>query len=148
MLVAEKYAGVFEKGMHGSPPLAATTSRLQWHTKCCARLKSEKLLDHVQGIELALPHRALLNKLQDRNTPTRSYRNHAGLGLLIGIVMKDTIEARPLIQKGIAASVCSSARGGNSACCASHPPLNVRKATMDAAIEKLDQLVAGIQLQA
>ena len=137
MLVAEKYAGVFEKGMHGSTfggnHLATAVAYEVLRT-----IESEKLLDHVKSSSRYLI--GLLNKLKEKY-PDKIVEIR-GLGLLIGIVMKDTIEARPLIEKGIQHGLLM-ARGGNSVLRLA-PPLNVRKATMDAAVQKLDDLIGAI----
>lgn len=137
MLVAEKYAGVFEKGMHGSTfggnHLATAVAYEVLRT-----IESEKLLDHVQSSSRYLI--GLLNKLKQKY-PDKIVEIR-GLGLLIGIVMKDNIEARPLIEKGIQHGLLM-ARGGNSVLRLA-PPLNVRKATMDAAVQKLDELIGAI----
>ncbi len=137
MLVAEKYAGVFEKGMHGSTfggnHLATAVAYEVLRT-----IESEKLLDHVKSSSRYLI--GLLNKLKEKY-PDKIVEVR-GLGLLIGIVMKDTIEARPLIEKGIQHGLLM-ARGGNSVLRLA-PPLNVRKATMDAAVQKLDDLIGAI----
>ena len=137
MLVAEKYAGVFEKGMHGSTfggnHLATAVAYEVLRT-----IESEKLLDHVQSSSRYLI--GLLNKLKQKY-PDKIVEIR-GLGLLIGIVMKDNIEARPLIQKGIEHGMLM-ARGGNSVLRLA-PPLNVRKATMDAAVQKLDERIGAI----
>ncbi len=137
MLVAEKYSAVFEKGMHGTTfggnHLATAVAYEVIRT-----IESEKILDHVKASSRYLT--SALNKLKekypDKITEVR------GLGLLIGIVFKDNIEARPLIEKALQLGLIVG-RGGNSVLRLA-PPLNVRKITMDAAVEKLDQLIAGI----
>ncbi|AFM14518.1 aspartate aminotransferase family protein [Turneriella parva] len=139
MLVAEKHAAVFEKGMHGTTfggnHLATAVAYEVIRT-----IEAEKILDHVKASARYLT--SALNKLKekypDKITEVR------GLGLLIGIVFVDSIEARPLIEKALQLGLIVG-RGGNSVLRLA-PPLNVRKTTMDAAVEKLDQLVAGIQL--
>ncbi len=137
MLVAEKYAGVFEKGMHGSTfggnHLATAVAYEVVRT-----IESEKILDHVQASSRYLM--SALNKLKEKY-PDKIVEIR-GLGLLIGIVLKDSIEARPLLEKGIQLGLLM-ARGGNSVLRLA-PPLNVRKATMDAAVQKLDQLIGEI----
>ncbi|MBS0619178.1 MAG: aspartate aminotransferase family protein [Spirochaetes bacterium] len=137
MLVAEKHAGVFERGMHGSTfggnHLATAVAYEVIRT-----IESEKILDHVQVSARYLT--SALNRLKEKY-PDRIVEVR-GLGLLIGIVLKDTIEARPLIEKALALGLIIG-RGGTSVIRLA-PPLNVRKATMDAAVEKLDQLIGGI----
>jgi len=141
MLVAEKHSAVFEKGMHGTTfggnHLATAVAYEVIRT-----IEAEKILDHVKASARYLTSALtrLQEKYPDKITEIR------GLGLLIGIVFKDSIEARPLIEKALQLGLIVG-RGGNSVLRLA-PPLNVRKPTMDAAIEKLDQLVAGIQLQA
>lgn len=137
MLVAEKYAGVFEKGMHGSTfggnHLATAVAYEVIRT-----IESEKILEHVQASSRYLM--SALNRLKEKY-PDKIVEIR-GLGLLIGIVLKDSIEARPLLEKGIRLGLLM-ARGGNSVLRLA-PPLNVRKATMDAAVQKLDQLIGEI----
>jgi acetylornithine/N-succinyldiaminopimelate aminotransferase len=137
MLVAEKYAGVFEKGMHGSTfggnHLATAVAYEVLRT-----IESEKLLDHVKASSRYLF--SALNKLKEKY-PEKIVEVR-GLGLLIGIVLNDSIEARPLLEKGIALGLLM-ARGGNSVLRLA-PPLNVRKVTMDAALQKLEKLIGDI----
>jgi acetylornithine/N-succinyldiaminopimelate aminotransferase len=139
MLVAEKHAAVFEKGMHGTTfggnHLATAVAYEVIRT-----IEAEKILDHVKASARYLT--GLLNKLKEKY-PEKIIEIR-GLGLLIGIVFNDAIEARPLIEKALQLGLIVG-RGGNSVLRLA-PPLNVRKPTMDAAVEKLDQLVAGIQL--
>jgi acetylornithine/N-succinyldiaminopimelate aminotransferase len=137
MLVADKYAGVFEKGMHGSTfggnHLATAVAYEVVRT-----IESEKILDHVQASSRYLM--SALNKLKEKY-PEKIVEIR-GLGLLIGIVLKDSIEARPLLAKALELGLLM-ARGGTSVLRLA-PPLNVRKATMDAAVQKLDQLIGEI----
>jgi len=137
MLVAEKHASVLERGMHGSTfggnHLATAVAYEVIRT-----LESEKILDHVQVSARYLT--SALNRLKDKYPEKIS--EVRGLGLLIGIVLKDTIEARPLIEKALALGLIIG-RGGSSVIRLA-PPLNVRKETMDKAVEKLDQLIGGI----
>lgn len=137
MLVAEKYCGVFEKGMHGSTfggnHLATAVAYEVIRT-----IEAEKILNHVQVASRYL--NAALNKLKDKYPDKIS--EIRGLGLLIGIVLREDIEARPLLEKALALGLVIG-RGGNNVLRLA-PPLNVRKSTMDQAIEKLDQLLASI----
>jgi acetylornithine/N-succinyldiaminopimelate aminotransferase len=138
MLVAEKHSGVFEKGMHGTTfggnHLATAVAYEVIRT-----IESEKLLDHVKASARYLT--SALNKLKEKY-PDKIVEIR-GLGLLIGIVFNNSIESRPLIEKALQLGLIVG-RGGNSVLRLA-PPLNVRKPTMDAAVEKLDQLIAGIQ---
>jgi len=137
MLVAEKYTSVFEKGMHGSTfggnHLATAVAYEVIRT-----IEAEKLLDHVQASSRYLV--SALNKLKQKY-PDKVVEVR-GLGLLIGIVLKDTIEARPLIEKALERGLVIG-RGGTSVLRLA-PPLNVRKTTMDAAVQKLDELIGAI----
>jgi predicted acetylornithine/succinylornithine family transaminase len=137
MLVAEKYTTVFEKGMHGTTfggnHLATAVAYEVIRT-----IESQKILDQVQVSARYLT--SALNKLKakypEKITEVR------GLGLLIGVVLRDDIEARPLIEKALQLGLIVG-RGGNNVLRLA-PPLNVRKSTMDAAVEKLEALIAGI----
>ncbi|MBL8034374.1 MAG: aspartate aminotransferase family protein [Leptospiraceae bacterium] len=137
MLVAEKHAGVFEKGMHGSTfggnHLATAVAYEVLRT-----IESEKLLDHVQSSSRYLM--SLLGKLKQKY-PEKIIEVR-GLGLLIGIVMKEGIEARPLVEKSLKHGLLIG-RGGNNVLRLA-PPLNVRKQTMDAAVQKLDELIGSL----
>jgi len=135
--VAEKHAGVFEKGMHGSTfggnHLATAVAYEVLRT-----IESEKLLDHVQSSSRYLM--SLLGKLKQKY-PEKIIEVR-GLGLLIGIVMKEGIEARPLVEKSLKHGLLIG-RGGNNVLRLA-PPLNVRKQTMDAAVQKLDELIGSL----
>lgn len=137
MLVAEKYSGIFQKGMHGSTfggnHLATAVAYEVLRT-----IEADRILDHVQSTSRYLF--GLLNKLKQKYPAKIS--EIRGLGLLIGIVMNDTIEARPLIEKGIEHGLLMARAGNNVLRLA--PPLNVRKATIDAAVQKLDELIGAI----
>lgn len=137
MLVAEKYSNVFEKGMHGSTfggnHLATAVAYEVIRT-----IEVEKLLDHVQVSARYLT--SGLNRLKEKY-PGKIIEIR-GLGLLIGIVLKDSIEARPLIEKALAHGLVIG-RGGTSVLRLA-PPLNVRKTTMDAALQKFDELIGAI----
>ena len=141
MLVAEKHAAVFEKGMHGTTfggnHLATAVAYEVIRT-----IEAEKIRDHVKASARYLT--SALNRLKEKYP--NKITEIRGLGLLIGIVFKDSIEARPLIEKALQLGLIVG-RGGNSVLRLA-PPLNVRKPTMDSAIEKLDQLIAGIQTPA
>lgn len=137
MLVAEKYAGVFEKGMHGTTfggnHLATAVAYEVIRT-----IESQKLLDHVQASARYLT--SALNRVKAKYPD--KVKEIRGLGLLIGIVLRDDIESRPLIEKALELGLIIG-RGGTSVIRLA-PPLNVRKATMDAAVEKLEKLIGDI----
>lgn len=137
MLVAEKYTGIFEKGMHGTTfggnHLATAVAYEVIRT-----IESQNILEHVQASARYLTSALgrLKAKYPDKITEVR------GLGLLIGLVLRDDIEARPLIEKALQLGLIVG-RGGNSVLRLA-PPLNVRKSTMDAAVQKLDQLLTAV----
>ncbi|MBV6494333.1 MAG: Acetylornithine aminotransferase [Turneriella sp.] len=137
LLVAEKYSTVFEKGMHGSTfggnHLACAVAYEVIRT-----IESEKILDHVRASARYLT--SALNKLKEKYAD--KIIEIRGLGLLIGIVLKEDIEAAPLLNKALDLGLLVGRAGVSVLRLA--PPLNVRKTTMDQAVEKLDVLIGGI----
>ncbi|HRP69964.1 MAG TPA: aspartate aminotransferase family protein [Turneriella sp.] len=137
LLVAEKYADVFAHGMHGSTfggnHLACAVAYEVIRT-----MESEKLLEHVRSASRYLT--AALKKLKEKY-PTKIIEVR-GLGLLIGIVLKEGIETGPLLSRALELGLLIGRAGASVLRLA--PPLNVRKATMDAALQKIDALIGEL----
>jgi len=133
MLVKDKYADVFTAGMHGSTfggnPLATAVGYEVLRT-----IESQGLLEHARemGDYLYAGLEELRAEFPDLIEEIR------GLGLLVGVVLKNSREARPLVEKALTHGLIIGRAGDNVIRLA--PPLVVRESSIDAAIEKLRKL--------
>lgn len=138
MLVAEKFSHVLKPGMHGCTfgggHLASAVAYEVIRT-----IESQKLLEHVKASARYLT--SALNKLKAKHAP--KVEEVRGLGLLIGVVLKEGTDVKALVEKALSLGLIIGRGGTNVLRLA--PPLNVRKATMDKAVELLDMLFASME---
>ena len=137
MIVAEKYHTIFNVGKHGSTfggnHLATAVAYEVIRT-----IEAQGILAHVNAASRYLFSH--LKKLKEKY-PT-IIKEIRGLGLLIGIVMRDDLDARALVEKALKQRIVIGRGGKNVLRLA--PALNVRKVAMDQALERLDALFAGL----
>lgn len=137
LVVAENHTGVLTSGMHGSTfggsHLAAAvgyeTIRIMESNRTLENVDamSDYLISHLKNLQAGYP---------DKIEAVR------GLGLLIGVVLKDGVAARPLVAKALEKKLVVGRAGDNVIRLA--PPLNVRQITIDRALERLDELIREI----
>jgi len=134
MVVAERFAGIFESGMHGSTfggnHLATAVGyeviRLMEANKVLANVNemSAYMTGYLQNLRSAYP---------DKIAEIR------GKGLLQGVVLHEGRAARPIVQKALEKFLILGRSSENVLRLA--PPLIVRPKTIDRAMEKLEELI-------
>ncbi|MDH4199375.1 MAG: aspartate aminotransferase family protein [Spirochaetia bacterium] len=137
MVVAEKYKDVFHSGMHGSTfggnHLAAAIGY-----EVIRLIEYHKILENVRTMGSHLMEKlwTLKDKYPDKVVEVR------GKGLLVGLVLKEGIQARPLVQKALEKHLVIGRAAENVLRFA--PPLILREKTMDKAFTKIEELVKEI----
>ncbi len=137
MVVCEKYASFLSSGMHGSTfggnHLASSIAHEILRT-----IEINDILTHVNKISAYLWNN--LNKLKDQY-PSK-IKEIRGKGLMIGLVLDNKIELRPLLGKALEQHLVIGRAGENVLRLL--PPLILRKSTVDRAMECLKRLIKEI----
>ena len=137
MLVNDKYKNIFKVGSHGSTfggnhlatAIGYETLRI---------MEASNVLENVKTMSFYL--KKCLNTLKDKYP--QKIIEIRGVGLIIGIVLHESIQARPVMEKALSKHLIIGRAGDNVLRLL--PPLNVRKYIIDAAIEKLDSIISEI----
>jgi len=137
VIVGQKYCNVLQSGMHGSTfggnHLATAVGYEVLRT-----IESSKILANVT--EMSNYFFEKLNILKE-TYPDRIEKVQ-GMGLLIGVVLSNNRPARPLVQKALEKQLIIGRAGENVIRLA--PPLIVRKATIDKALQKIEEIIREI----
>jgi acetylornithine/succinyldiaminopimelate/putrescine aminotransferase len=138
MLVADNFTDVLKSGMHGSTfggnHLACAVAYEVLRT-----MEAEKILANV--IEASDYLNSLLENL--KTGYPNIVKEIRGMGLLIGIVLREDIQARPLVQKALEKNLIIGRAGDNVIRLA--PPLIVRMSTIERAVAKLEDLIRELE---
>ncbi len=137
MLVAEKFAPELASGMHGST-FGGNHLGSAVAYEVIRFIEAHDTLNQVK--KSAAYFRAGLQKLQAQFPDI--VREVRGMGLLVGLVLRDDIEARPLVGKALEERLVIGRAGHNVLRFA--PPLIVREQTIDRALERLARLLATL----
>lgn len=137
MLVADEFASVLSAGMHGST-FGGNHLATAVGYEVLRIMESTKVLDNVAKMSFYLAE--LLKPLQEQFAD--KIKDIRGLGLLIGIELRDDIPARPLVAKALEKRLLIGRAGENVLRLA--PPLVLRKNTAERAIERLQEVIAEI----
>ena len=138
MLVSEKFTDVLSPGMHGSTfggnhlasGVAYETLRI---------IESSGLLDHVKEVSAHLWRG--LERLKKRHPD--KIKEIRGKGLMIGILLREDIPARPLVEKLLEKYLVIGRAGENVIRLL--PPLILRKTTADRGLERLAEVIGSIK---
>lgn len=137
VLVADQHTGILAPGMHGTTfggnHLATAVAY-----EVLRIIESNKLLDNVNAMSDYLVEQLEQLKAAHPNI----IKEIRGLGLLIGIVLRDDIEARPLVKQALDHQLVIGRAGENVLRLA--PPLVLRQTTIDRAIERLEMVIKTI----
>lgn len=137
MLVDDRYTHVFQVGMHGST-FGGNHLATRVAYEVIRTIESQRLLEHVKKVSNYL-HSKLTGLKQTHSSKIEEVR---GMGLLIGVVLKDNREARPIVQKALEKGIVIGRAGQNVLRLA--PPLILREHTVDRFIERFSELIAGL----
>lgn len=134
LVVAERHKGVFQPGMHGST-FGGNHLATAVGYEVLRLMEANKVLENVETMSSLLFN--FLENLQ-AGYPDK-IKEVRGLGLLIGIVLRDDIAARPLVEKALSKHLVIGRAADNVLRLA--PPLIVREGTIQRAISKLEELI-------
>jgi len=134
ILIDEKYTGVFKSGMHGTT-FGGNHLATAVGYEVLRLIESGKLLENVHAMGDYLKE-LLANIMSGYPDKVKEIR---GMGLLIGIVLDEKVEARPLIEKGLEKGIIFGRAGSNVIRLA--PPLNVRPQTIDKFCARLEEMI-------
>ncbi|MDH5719632.1 MAG: aspartate aminotransferase family protein [Spirochaetia bacterium] len=137
VLIADKYCSLLESGSHGSTfgggHLATAVAY-----EVLRSIESAKILENVQGMsDYLFSH---LENIKSGYPDT--VKEIRGKGLLIGIVLREDIGARPLVAKALEKGLVLGRAGENVLRLA--PPLILRMPTAERALEKIEDLIKEI----
>ncbi|MES0490630.1 MAG: aspartate aminotransferase family protein [Leptospirales bacterium] len=137
VLVADQYSNVLQVGSHGST-FGGNHLATAVGYEVIRLMETNKVLENVNDMHdyMMVLLNNLLNGYPDKIKEIR------GAGLLIGIVLNEDIAARPLIKKALEKRFIIGRAGDNVIRLA--PPLIVRPATIDRAMERLEELIREI----
>ncbi|MDH5718314.1 MAG: aspartate aminotransferase family protein [Spirochaetia bacterium] len=137
LLVSNKYNDIFDIGSHGST-FGGNHLACAVGYEVLRVIESGKVLENVNNIsEYLFTH---LNNI--KNGFPEKIQEIRGKGLLIGIVLKENIQARPLVAKALEKNLVIGRASDNVIRLA--PPLIVRIKTCDRALEKIEELISEI----
>ena len=137
LLIDEKYTNVLGVGSHGSTfggnPLASAVAY-----EVLRSMEANKTLENVNFIS-----EYLRNHLENlRSGYPDKIKEIRGAGLMLGVVMDEKIQARPLVKKALEKKLVIGRAGENVIRLT--PPLILREVTVDRAIERLEELIRNI----
>jgi len=137
VLVDEKYTDVFQVGSHGST-FGGNHLATAVGYEVIRLMEANKVLENVNDM-----HEYMMNLLNNlMNGYPDKIKEIRGAGLLLGIVLREDIAARPLVKKALEKRLIIGRAGDNVIRLA--PPLIVRPATIDRAMERLEELIREI----
>lgn len=137
LIVAEPYTDVLKAGMHGSTfggnHLACAVGYEVLRT-----IESSRILENVDRMSyyLITQLHQLAQSYSDRIEEIR------GMGLLLGIALRDEFPARPLVAKALEKGLLIGRAGTSTLRLA--PPLLVRKNTAERALAILEELIRSL----
>lgn len=134
VLVAESFTDIFEPGMHGST-FGGNHLACAVGYEVIRTMENQHVLENVQKASIYLFQK--LNALK-KELP-QVIMQIRGMGLLIGVVLNENIEARPLVGKMLDQKMVVGRGGVNVLRLA--PPLIVRETTIDRAIDALKNVL-------
>jgi predicted acetylornithine/succinylornithine family transaminase len=139
MIVSDNFTDVFKSGSHGST-FGGNHLATAVGYEVLRIMESGKVLENVDAMSTYLF--GLLENLK-AGYPEK-VKEIRGRGLLIGIVLDESIEARPLVQKALEKHLVIGRAADNVLRLA--PPLIVREHTIDRAIEKIEEIIREIKV--
>ncbi len=137
-VVAEKFTKVLGSGAHGST-FGGNHLGTAVGYEVIRTIESGKILENV--VKMSTYLMGELRKLAKKYPEI--IRNVRGMGLLIGIVLPEKMEARDVVKKALEKNLVIGRAGNNVLRLA--PPLIVRKQTIDRVIERLDALMESLK---
>ena len=138
MITAEKYASVLKSGSHGST-FGGNHLACAVGYEVLRSIEAGNILENVNGLSEYLF--SLLENL--RSGYPDIVKEVRGMGLLIGVVLREDIQARPLVAKALEKFLVIGRAGENVIRLA--PPLILRMKTAETAVEKLEELIRELQ---
>ncbi|MCB1202071.1 MAG: aspartate aminotransferase family protein [Leptospiraceae bacterium] len=137
MLVAERFTDAFEVGMHGST-FGGNHLATAVGYEVIRTIENNRILDNVREMSIYL-----VEKLEQlRKEMPQVIQSVRGMGLLLGIVLRDDIDARSLISKMLEKKIVVGRAGTNVIRLA--PPLVLRTVTIDRAVDAIASVLREI----
>ena len=137
VITAEKYTSILGSGSHGST-FGGNHLACAVGYEVLRSIESGKVLENVKGMS-----EYMFSHLENiKNGYPETVKEIRGMGLLIGIVLKEDIQARPLVSKALEKNLVIGRAGENVIRLA--PPLILRTQTADKALEKIEELIREI----